>query len=136
MSLVGIMQLMSNDGLAFKKARVDFVWLDKGQPQQPNNVRLLKLKDGKTFGSSLGLTFEGSIDNWANLYNLEGTIVPASGVSKFLNIIPIVGTILTAGGEGIFAATYTIKGTKADPVVSVNPLAALAPGILRKIFFE
>ena len=136
MSLVGIMQLMSNDGLAFKKARVDFVWLDKGQPQQPNNVRLLKLKDGKTFGSSLGLTFEGSIDNWANLYNLEGTIVPASGVSKFLNIIPIVGTILTAGGEGIFAATYTIKGTKADPVVSVNPLAALAPGISRKIFFE
>lgn len=136
LSLVGIMQLMSNDGLAFKKARVDFVWLDKGQPQQPQNVRLLKLKDGKTFGSSLGLTFEGSIDNWKNVYNLEGTIVPASGVSKFLNIIPIVGTILTAGGEGIFAATYTIKGTKADPVVSVNPLAALAPGILRKIFFE
>ncbi len=136
MSLVGIMQLMSNDGLAFKKARVDFVWLDKGQPQQPQNVRLLKLKDGKTFGSSLGLTFEGSIDNWKNTYNLEGTIVPASGVSKFLNIIPIVGQILTAGGEGIFAATYTIKGTKADPVVSVNPLAVLAPGILRKIFFE
>ncbi len=136
MSLVGIMQLLSNDGLAFKKARVDFVWLDKGQPQQPQNVRLLKLKDGKTFGSSLGLTFEGSIDNWKNLYNLEGTIVPASGVSKFLNIIPIVGTILTAGGEGIFAATYTVKGTKAEPVVSVNPLAALAPGILRKIFFE
>ena len=136
MSLVGIMQLLSNDGLSFKKARVDFVWLDKGQPQQPQNVRLLKLKDGKTFGSSLGLTFEGSIDNWKNVYNLEGTIVPASGVSKFLNIIPIVGTILTAGGEGIFAATYTVKGTKADPVVSVNPLSALAPGILRKIFFE
>lgn len=136
LSLVGILQLMSNDGLAFKKARVDFVWLDKGPPQQGQSVRLLKLKDGKTFGSSLGLTFEGTIDNWKNLYNLEGTIVPASGVSKFLNIIPIVGTILTAGGEGIFAATYTIKGTKAEPTVSVNPLSVLAPGILRKIFFE
>ncbi|HYD19672.1 MAG TPA: AsmA-like C-terminal domain-containing protein [Patescibacteria group bacterium] len=136
MSLVGMLQMMSNNGIAFKKARVNFAWIDKGPPQQPQNVRLLKLSDGKTFGSSLGLTFEGLIDNWKNVYDLEGTIVPASGVSKFLNIIPIVGTILTAGGEGIFAATYKIKGTKDDPQVSVNPLSALAPGILRKIFFE
>ena len=135
--IVGIPEMMtSGNSLVFKKARVDFSWIDKGRPSQAENVRMLKLKDGKTFGSSLGLTFEGNIDNWKNAYDLNGTIVPASGVSKLLSIIPIVGTVLTAGGEGIFGATYTVTGTKEDPKVSVNPLSALAPGILRKIFFK
>lgn len=136
LSLVGILQMMSDDGLAFKKARVDFSWTDKGQPAQAENVRLLKLSEGKTFGSSLGLTFEGGIDNWKNVYDMKGTIVPVSGLSKILGAVPIVGTIVTAGGEGIIAATYTVKGPKDQPDVSVNPLAALAPGILRKMFFE
>lgn len=136
LSLVGLFQMMGDNGLVFKKARVDFAWVDKGQPQQKENVRILKLNDGKTFGSSLGLTFEGTIDNWKYTYDINGTIVPVSDISKLLSIIPIVGTVLTAGGEGIFAATYKVTGPKEDPVVSVNPLSALAPGILRKMFFE
>lgn len=136
LSFVGLLEMMGEGGLGFKKARVDFTWTDKGQPGQMQNVRMLRLKDGKTFGSSLGLTFEGDIDNWANTYDLEGTIVPASGLSKLLNVIPIIGNVLTAGGEGIFAATYKVRGTKEKPEVSVNPLSSLAPGILRKIFFE
>ncbi len=136
LSLVGLFQMMSDNGLAFKKASVDFAWFDKGQPAQSENVRLLKLTDGKTFGSSLGLTFEGNIDNWKNVYDLNGTIVPVSDLSKIISIIPIIGTVLTAGGEGIFAATYSVTGPKEDPKVSVNPLAVLAPGILRKMFFR
>lgn len=137
MSLPGLLSLLSGEsGISFKKARVDFTWKDRGQPEQAENVRLIGLKDGQTSGASLGLTFGGSIDNWKNTYNLDGTIIPVSDLNKMLNVIPIVGQILTAGGEGIIAATYTIKGPKAQPTVMVNPLAALAPGILRKIFFE
>ncbi len=53
-----------------------------------------------------------------------------------LNVVPVIGSVLTAGGEGIIAATYKIQGPQSDPSISVNPLAVLAPGILRKIFFE
>ncbi len=37
-------------------------------------------------------------------------------------------------GEGVFAATYKVSGKTAEPEVSVNPLAALAPGFLRNLF--
>lgn len=135
-SLIGVLQMLGGEGLSFKKARVDFIWTDEGQPKQKKNVRLLTLKNGSTAGASLGLTFEGNIDNWNNTYDLKGTLVPASEISKLLNVVPIIGTLLTAGGEGILAATYTIKGPKETPAVFVNPLSVLAPGILRKMFFE
>ena len=46
-----------------------------------------------------------------------------------------IGRILTGGeGEGLFAATYRAEGPLDDPKVSVNPLAALAPGFLRGLF--
>lgn len=135
-SLIGVLQMLGGEGLSFKKARVDFIWTDEGQPKQHKNVRMLTLKNGSTAGASLGLTFEGTIDNWNNTYNLKGTLVPASEISKLLNVVPIIGTLLTAGGEGILAATYTIKGPKETPTVFVNPLSVLAPGMLRKMFFE
>ena len=68
--------------------------------------------------------------------DLDGTIIPISGINNVLSGIPLVGDILTGGGSGILAATYTIKGPKSKPEVFVNPLSVLAPGILRKIFFE
>lgn len=136
MSLPGILSLLSGEGISFKKARVDYTWTDRGQPQQAQNVRMIRLKDGKTSGASLGLMFEGSIDNWKNTYDLNGTIVPVSEVTNVIGVIPIIGDILTAGGEGLIAATYTIRGPAKDPTVIVNPLSVLAPGILRKIFFE
>lgn len=136
MSLVGILDLLNGDGLSFSKARVNFSWTDRGQPQQMKNTRYIRLKDGRTSGASLGLTFEGGIDYWARQLDLDGTIIPVSGVSSIISGIPLLGDILTAGGEGLLAATYTIKGVMSQPVVSVNPLAVLAPGILRKVFFE
>lgn len=136
MSLVGILDLLNGEGLSFSKARVNFNWVDRGQPQQSENTRMIRLKDGRTSGTSLGLTFEGNIDYWARKLDLDGTIIPVSEVSSLISGIPLVGDILTAGGEGLLAATYTVKGAMTQPIVSVNPLAVLAPGILRKVFFE
>jgi len=84
----------------------------------------------------MGLTFEGNFDNAASKIDVQGTIIPLSGVNDIISKIPLVGDILTGGSGGIFAATYTIKGDGKDPSVSVNPLSVLAPGILRRILFE
>ena len=136
LSLSGFIELLNGKGIAFKKMRSDFVWIDRGQPNTAKNVRLISLKNGQTSGASLGLTFEGNIDNWKNTLDMSGTIIPVSDLNKMLSVIPLVGDILTGGGKGVFAATYTGKGPKDKPDVSVNPLSVLAPGILRKLFFE
>ena len=36
--------------------------------------------------------------------------------------------------EGLFGVTYEVVGTPGQPVLRVNPISAMAPGVLRKIF--
>ncbi|MCK5555385.1 MAG: hypothetical protein KAI76_04040 [Alphaproteobacteria bacterium] len=136
LSLPGIFNLLNSNGIAFKKMYSDFQWIDKGLPESAKNTRIIKTKNGRTSGASLGITFEGTIDNLTNMLDINGTIIPVSDLNKLLGIIPLVGDILTGGGNGIFAATYTVKGAKDKPYVAVNPLSVLAPGIFRTLFFE
>jgi hypothetical protein len=129
MSLVGVGQLLNNQGLPFSKLEADFEWRFR------NAGNLLIMQNGRTSGTSLGLTFEGTMDQATQQTDIQGTIIPVSEINSLLKNIPLVGDILT-GGSGIIAATYTMKGPTEKPVVSVNPLSVLAPGILRKILFE
>jgi len=47
----------------------------------------------------------------------------------------VIGPIIVGReGEGIFAITYSVRGQTDDPTVVVNPLSAIAPGFLRRIF--
>jgi hypothetical protein len=59
--------------------------------------------------------------------------VPAYSVNRVLRAIPLLGDVLT-GGEGLFAANYRATGSLDQPDFGVNPLTALAPGLLRKLF--
>lgn len=129
MSMKGVNELLKNDGLVFSKLSSDFEWRFR------DDGNLLVLENGRTSGSSLGLTFDGVINQGKNKTDISGTIIPLSGVNKALGDIPIIGDILT-GGKALFAATYKIKGPSEDPTVTVNPLSVLAPGFLRKILFE
>lgn len=98
--------------------------------------RLLTLKDLRTSGSALGLTLEGDLDLVTDTANLRGTIVPIYGLNRLVGQIPLLGDLLSGGeGQGIFSATWRVQGPLADPDVSVNPLAVLAPGFLRNLFF-
>ena len=36
--------------------------------------------------------------------------------------------------EGLVGVTYEVVGRPGNPVLHVNPLSALAPGLLRKVF--
>jgi len=61
-------------------------------------------------------------------------VVPIYTLNSLLGNIPVLGSILVGPkGGGVFAATYTATGSLDNPNVSVNPLSALAPGILRRL---
>lgn len=124
------LQGVPETGMAFEKLEADFNWIY----QKGGSV--LKLKDGRTSGNSLGLLFEGSYDSGTQFIDLSGTVVPMSGLNKVIGKIPLVGDILTGGSGGVFAATFGIKGPGDDPKVSANPLSVITPGILRRILWE
>jgi hypothetical protein len=129
MSLPGILGLLNNQGLAFARLESDFEW--RFQPGGDMYI----IKDGRTSGASLGLTFAGVVDTQTDTTDINGTIVPMSELNNIIGNIPLIGDILTGGGA-LVAATYSIKGPTEDPRVFVNPLSVLAPGIIRRILFE
>jgi hypothetical protein len=133
LSVPGLLNLLSQDtGLKFARAESEIFWLNRaGGP-------VIQFRDGRTSGSSLGLTFEGEANTATDTIAIQGTAIPMSEINGLISSIPLIGDILTGGnkGSGIFAATYTMKGRGADPEVSVNPLSVLTPGILRRILFE
>lgn len=130
MSLPGLLSALNNEGLTFSKLEAKYDWLYRPQGS------LLVLKDGRTSGNSLGLTFEGTFDNAAGTLDANGTIVPLSGLNRMISSIPLLGQILSGGSESVFAATYAVKGDADNPDITVNPLSVLTPGLIRRILFE
>ena len=116
---------LEENGLSFESFDSDFVQYDE----------VLTFTSGSAKGPTLGVTIDGFMDQKYDDISLGGTIIPAYGLNSLLSNIPLLGTILAGGkGEGVFAATYEMSGSIEDPDVNINPLMALAPGILRKIF--
>jgi hypothetical protein len=66
--------------------------------------------------------------------HLRGTLIPLYGANNLLGQLPIVGLFLGGEKEGLVGVTYEVVGKPAGPVLHVNPLSALAPGLLRKVF--
>lgn len=121
-SLTGIVDQLSGQGISFSSLLASFT----------KTGGKVEVQDGRTAGSALGFTFEGSLDFDANTIKLNGTIVPVYTLNSLLGNIPILGQILVGPkGGGVFAATYQATGDLDSPDISVNPLTALAPGILR-----
>ena len=86
-------------------------------------------------GPIIGATIEGSIDYPANQVRMSGTFVPIYGLNNMFGQIPFFGLFLGGGSnEGLFGVTYEVVGTPGAPVLRVNPISAMAPGVLRKIF--
>ena len=56
-------------------------------------------------------------------------IVPAA-------IVGITLFLFLGGGsnEGMFGITYEVGGTTSNPKPIINPISAIAPGVLRKFF--
>ncbi len=94
----------------------------------------LSVRQGVMSGPAIGLTFDGFVDMPHDSIDLAGSYVPAYALNSLLSNIPVVG-VLVAGGqnEGVFALNYRLSGAISAPVVTVNPLSAIAPGLMRKI---
>lgn len=124
-SLTGILNLLSGEGIGFTGLEAPFRLVDG----------VAEVKDARAYGPDLGLTAKGTIDLASDTLDIEGTLVPAYVINSILGNIPLVGGLLTGeAGGGVFAVTYKMKGPRADPTVTANPLSALAPGFLRKLF--
>ena len=95
---------------------------------------MLDIKDAVIYNPNMGLTAEGRINFARSEIDVSGTFVPAYSVNSMLNKIPLVGVLLGGGqNEGVFGISYRVRGAINAPQVSINPLSAIAPGILRKI---
>jgi hypothetical protein len=93
----------------------------------------MAVRDGVVRGPLVGATIEGQIDYVRNDVHLRGTFVPLYGLNNIFGQIPIVGLVLGGGSdEGLLGITYEAVGPPSAPRISVNPVTAIAPGLLRK----
>jgi len=92
------------------------------------------LRNGVVRGPVLGGTIDGVVDYAHDDVHLRGTLVPLYGPNNLLGQIPVVGLFMGGDKEGLFGITYEVIGRPGNPVMRVNPLSALAPGLLRKVF--
>jgi hypothetical protein len=110
--------------ISFSRLRAEFTRQD-GQ---------LTVRDGVVKGPALGATIEGSIDYPGNQVRMSGTFIPMYGLNNMFGQIPVLGLFLGAGSnEGLIGVTYEVVGTPAQPVLRVNPISAMFPGVTRKI---
>ena len=123
-SLTGINDTITGKGIAFSRLSFPFVFENE----------VATIEEARAVGSELGITASGQVDFGKDAIDINGTIIPAYTINSLLGQIPVIGTILTGEkGGGIFAASYKISGPVEKPLISVNPLSALAPGFLRKL---
>jgi uncharacterized protein DUF3971 len=91
------------------------------------------VRDGVAKGPMVGGTIEGTIDA-ANQVRMSGTFVPMYGINNMFGQIPVLGIFLGGGSnEGLFGVTYEVVGTLGQPVLRINPISAILPGVTRKI---
>ncbi|HEX2137512.1 MAG TPA: DUF3971 domain-containing protein [Microvirga sp.] len=109
----------------FTRARVDFV----------RSAGRLDFRDAAIWGQQIGFTLGGFIDYARDRADIAGTFVPAFGLNNAISHVPLFGPLLSGGQhEGLFAVNFRISGQATAPTLTVNPLSAVAPGFLRKLF--
>ena len=93
------------------------------------------MREALIFNARMGLTTTGYLDFAHDHVDLNGTYVPAYQVNSLVTHIPVFGPLLGGGQhEGLFGVNYRIVGPASGPTLYVNPLSAMTPGFLRKVF--
>lgn len=125
-SLSGLSDLVNGDGIELSNAYAAFT-LEKGR---------VLISEARATGPSVGLTAQGAFGlGPEGTYDLSGAVAPAYGVNSILGRTPVIGDLFVSrDGEGLLALSYSVDGPSAEPRITVNPLSALAPGVLRRMF--
>jgi hypothetical protein len=125
-SLTGLVEMLNGDGIGFTALDADMTYAGDR----------LTFADGRMTGPSLGLTGAGRYNISADDLDIDGVVAPSPMLNlSMLGSIPVLGDLLVSRrGEGVFGMTYSINGPAGEPRVGVNPVSALTPGILRRMF--
>jgi Protein of unknown function len=118
-------QASKNPGVGFERMRVEFT----------RTQGRFAIREGVVRGPMIGATAEGHLDYVREEVRIRGTFVPAFGLNNMFGQIPVFGLFLGGGSnEGLVGLTFEIVGPPGAPVLRVNPISVLAPGLFRKIF--
>jgi hypothetical protein len=85
------------------------------------------VSEGALTGEPIGATLDGSFDLAQSRLDLRGVVIPSV---QFSQVVPIYFPLYF----GLIGSDYALSGSPSAPVLRVDPLRTLAPGILRKLF--
>lgn len=110
--------------VAFIKLRAEFT----------RSASRLDVSDMVIWGQQIGFTLQGNVDYGRDRVDIGGTFVPGYAFNNAFAQVPVVGALLGGGSQygGLFAVNFRIAGAASAPTMSINPLSAIAPGILRR----
>jgi hypothetical protein len=111
-------------GVDFSRLRVEFTRA-RGS---------FSIREGVVSGPMIGATVDGTIDYVRDDVRMRGTFIPLYGLNNMFGQIPLFGIFLGGTKEGLVGVTYEVVGPTSGPTLHVNPISAVAPGLLRKFF--
>jgi hypothetical protein len=115
----------TGSGVQFSRMRVEFT----------RTLGRFSIREGIVSGPMIGATVDGSIDYMKDDVRMRGTFIPLYGLNNMFGQIPLFGIFLGGGSkEGLVGVTFEVVGPTSGPVLRVNPISAVAPGLLRKFF--
>jgi hypothetical protein len=119
----GSPQAANSGGVEFSRMRVEFT----------RTHGRFAIKEGVVRGPMIGATAEGYIDYLREEVRMRGTFVPFFGLNNMFGQIPVFGLFLGGGSnEGLVGLTYEVVGPPGAPVLRVNPISVVTPGLFRK----
>lgn len=109
----------------FDRLKVDFV----------QGGGRIAVKEAVVYGPQLGATLSGAVNYASDSVDLVGTFVPVYALNNLFSRVPLFGALL-GGGEhgGLLGVTFKVQGRTAAPTITINPMSAVAPGFMRKLF--
>jgi hypothetical protein len=121
-------------GAAATKIDVSEVAFTKLRAEFTRSASRLDVSDMVIWGQQVGFTLQGNVDYGRDRVDIGGTFVPGYAFNNAFAQVPVLGALLGGGSQygGLFAVNFRISGAASAPTMSINPLSALAPGILRR----
>ncbi|MBC7282271.1 DUF3971 domain-containing protein [Hoeflea sp.] len=95
----------------------------------------LRISDGVIRGPQIGASFQGLVRDASGNTDMTGTLMLAYGINRLFAELPVIGLLLGNGrDQGLFGITFRLAGKTESPMLQVNPLSLIAPGVFRSIF--
>ena len=121
-------------GVSYTPAKQGPILFDLVRLPMTVNGGIIALRDGKADGAAYTVKASGYVDLEDGKLDIRGVATPG-GLNRALGEMPLFGSLLGGGqDEGLVGLTFTAQGSLANPKLRTNPISALAPGFLRKLF--